>query len=115
VLPLLLRLASRVICLIVIASFVIFAVNQSGNASEGQQREVSSGSTKGGSSAPESKHEDAVHKALDEVTAELTSPFSGLTSGMSNQWLIRSIKLLMTLVVYGFGLGFIARLLSVRT
>jgi hypothetical protein len=115
VLPLLLRLASRVICLIVIASFVIFAVNQSGNASEGQQREVSSGSSQGGSSVPESKHEDAAHKALDEVTAELTSPFSGLTSSLSNQWLIRSIKLLLTLVVYGFGLSFIARLLSVRT
>jgi hypothetical protein len=115
VLPGLLRLASRVICLIVIASFVLFAVNQTGNASEGQQREVSSGSTQGGSTTPESEHEDTVHKTLDEATAELTSPFSGLTSGFSNQWAIRGVKLLMTLLVYGFGLSFIARLLSVRT
>jgi hypothetical protein len=115
VIPGLLRLASRIICLIIIASFVIFAVNQTGNASKGQQREVSSGSSQGGSSAPESKHEDTVHKTLDEISDELTSPFAGLTSGLTSQWLIRSIKLLLSLLVYGFGLGFIARLVSVRT
>jgi hypothetical protein len=101
--------------LIVIASFVIFAVNQTGNASKGQQREVSSGSSQTGSSAPESKHEDAAHRTLDEISDELTSPFGGLTSGLSSQWLIRSIKLLLSLLVYGFGLSFIARLVSVRT
>jgi hypothetical protein len=32
----------------------------------------------------------------------------------SSQWLIRSTKLLLALLVYGFGLGYLARVIRMR-
>lgn len=105
------RLASIVICLIVIASFAIFVVNQTSSASTHQQEAVSGRvATRKGSST----HESSVHKAIDDASDELTSPFSGITSGSSSQWAIRGVNLLLALIVYGFGLGFLARVLRVR-
>jgi hypothetical protein len=112
----LLRLASAVICLIVIASFAIFAVEETKGASAHQRQELN-GEPAAGTRSPgtSSSHEGAVHKAIDEASAELTSPFSGITSGSSSQWVIRGVGLLLTLIVYGFGLGYLARVLRVRT
>jgi hypothetical protein len=55
-----------------------------------------------------------VHKALDEASGQLTSPFAGVMSGSSSEWATRIVELLLALVVYGFGLGYIARALRVR-
>lgn len=113
----LLRLASRIICLIVIVSFAIFAVEQTSSASTHQQNEINE-SGPPGSSAPKkessSKNEGAVHEAIDEASSSLTSPFSGVTAGWQNQWAIRGVLLALALLVYGFGLGFLARTLRVR-
>jgi hypothetical protein len=110
-----LRLASIVICLIVVASFGIFAINQTKSASK-QQTEAVSGKAGGGSSStgtPPAK-ESSLHKDIDEASDELTSPFAGVVSSSSSQWLIRGVKLLLALAIYGFGLSYLARVLSVR-
>jgi hypothetical protein len=117
----LLRLASVAICLIVIASFGLFAINETKSASGRQQAQLASeapGATTGtraasgaGTSAP--KHESAVHEAIDEASGKLTSPFSGALSS-SSEWAKRSAELLLALLVYGFGLGYLARILRVR-
>jgi len=108
----LLRLASFVICAIVIASFATFAVQQTKTAS-GHQQEALPGATK--HAAPTTPApEGSVHKALDEASDELTSPFAGLVSGSSSEWAIRGVKLLLALIVYGFGLSYLARVLRVR-
>jgi hypothetical protein len=117
----LLRLASVAICLIVIASFALFAINETKSAS-GRQQEViaggapaaSAGSQTSGARVGAPKRESAVHKAIDEASSKLTSPFSGLLSGSSSEWATRGGKLLLALLVYGFGLGFLARVLRVR-
>jgi hypothetical protein len=110
----LLRLASLVICAIVIASFAIFAINQTKNASARQTAAITEpGRTVGGSSG-NSAHESSVHKDIDEAAEQLTSPFAGVVSGSSSEWLIRGVKLLLALAVYGFGLSFLARVLRVR-
>jgi hypothetical protein len=111
----LLRLASRIICLIVIASFVLFAVEQTSSASTRQQNEineVSPGFTPKRSPAHKSK--SAVHKAIDEASSWLTSPFSGVTAGWHNQWAIHGALLVLALLLYGFALGFLARTMRVR-
>ncbi|HSZ15281.1 MAG TPA: hypothetical protein VK790_14695 [Solirubrobacteraceae bacterium] len=113
----LLRIASFVICTIVVLSFAAFVIEQSQGASEHQTNEilgkpnsgeadaqVKSGATKKGS----------VHKALDGASSELTSPFAGVVSGSSSEWVIRGVKLLIALAVYGFGFGYLARTLRVR-
>ncbi len=117
----LLRLASVLICLIVVASFAVFVVDQAKGASTHQQQVLNSsapatnaaaGAT--GSANTSASHESGLHEAIDEASNNLTSPFSGITSGSSSQWVIRGVNVLITLIVYGFGLGYLARVLRVR-
>lgn len=117
-----LRLVSLVICLIVIASFAVFVVDQTGEASTQQQNELSSGapattttpSTSASSPATKPTHKSTIHKVLDEAANELTSPFHGITSGSHSQWTIHGVNTLLALILYGFGLGYLARVLRVR-
>ena len=117
-----LHFASVFICLIVIASFAVFAVNQTSSASAHQQEvlnnEVAKPSTASVSGATgasaSSSHESAVHEALDEASKVFTSPFDGITARWSSEWLIRSANLGLALVLYGFALGYLARLIRVR-
>jgi hypothetical protein len=116
----LLRLASVLISLIVIASFTIFAVDQTKNASVHQQEQLRSESPTASSSAPQragtsTGQESGLHKAVDEASGQLTSPFSGIVSASSGEWALRSVNLLLALIVYGFGLGYLARVLRIRT
>ena len=112
----LLRLASLVICLIVIASFAIFAIDQTKSASVHQQQELKVGTKEALTNPPTkaSTHESSVHEAIDEASNQLTSPFSGITSGSSSEWAIHGVNLVLALAVYGFGLGFLARVVRVR-
>jgi hypothetical protein len=116
----LLRLASLVICLIVIASFTIFAADQAKGASSHQQQALVKGApsnTTGegpGKPGSSSTKESSVHKTVDEASNSLTSPFSGITAGSKSLWTIHGVDLLLALVIYGFGLGFLARVLQGR-
>lgn len=112
----LMRLASRVICLIVIAWFVVFVVNQASTASTHQQNEVTQGTSPATneSTASVAKHESTLHRTLDETANALTSPFAGIVSGSNSEWTIHIVKTLLALLVYGFGLAFLARFLRVR-
>jgi hypothetical protein len=115
----LLRLASFVICLIVVASFVIFATGQTESASKHQTEALSGNAPASSSSSKASTrasiaHESSLHKDIDEASEELTSPFAGVVSGSSSEWVIRGVKLLLALAVYGFGLSYLARVLRVR-
>jgi hypothetical protein len=112
----LLRLASFVMCAIVIASFAVFAVDQTKSASNQQQEAINNGTTgsRGEGASKAHSRESGLHKAIDDASSRLTSPFSGLLSGSSSEWAIRATNLLLALAVYGFGLGFLARYLAVR-
>jgi hypothetical protein len=113
----LLGLGSIVACAIVIASFALFAVNQTGHASTGQQQ-VLRGEVpaEAGAHKPSiaTAKDGTVHKTIDEASEWLTSPFASLTSGSHSEWENHGIDLLLALVVYGFGVGFLARTLRVR-
>jgi hypothetical protein len=105
----LLRIVAFAVCLIVIASFVIFAAGQTKSASNHQQEEVA------GAVGPEKhSHESSLHKAIDEASNELTSPFGGIVSSSSGEWTKRTVRLVLALLVYGFGVGYIARVMRVR-
>lgn len=106
-----LRIASVVICLIAVAWFLAFALNQTSDASNHQTIEINASP---GSAALKTNTSEtnvsAPRKALDEVFSKLSSPISGLTSG-SSEWTIHLVDTLLVLLIYGFGLAFIARLL----
>jgi hypothetical protein len=113
----LLRLASLVICAIVIASFVIFALNQTKTAAKHQTEELTTGpqahSNSAGGGASSTAHEDTLHRDIDDASNEFTSPFNGIVSGSSSEWLSRGVKLFLALLVYGVAVGFIARALRI--
>jgi hypothetical protein len=109
------RFLARIACLVVIVSFAIFALEQTGEASSHQQNEVTG--TAVGTSAPKhqgSFHKGTVHRAIDEVASKLISPFSGITAGSTSQWVIRGVGTLIALLVYGIGVGFLTRALRIR-
>jgi len=114
-----LRLASVIICLIVIASFGLFAINQTSSASAHQQRVLAGQANARGAGAgtsgagASSGHTGPVRAAIDDASNALTSPFSGVTSS-SSEWTIHIVRLALALAVYGFGLGFVARVIRVR-
>ncbi len=109
----LLLLASRIVCLIVIASFVVFVVDQTGSASAHQQNEISEGSAPT-SSASNPKHESTLHRTLDETSDALTSPFAGVVSGSNSTWVVHIVRTVLALLVYGFGIAFLVRFIRVR-
>jgi hypothetical protein len=113
-----LRLASIAICLIALASFAAFAIDETRGASHHQRAKVdeAGGGPGAGSSASKSKTPppSTIHKAVDKVFSTLSSPFSGVTSGSSSQWTIHIVDLLLILLVYGFGLSFLARIMPGR-
>src|SRR5258707_1261079 len=109
------RLVSRVICVILLAWFLVFAVNETKTASGHQQKQLA-GQTASEEQQEEKEkaskkaHKSGVHETLDETAEALTSPFSGIVSG-SSEWLKNGELLLAALIVYGFGLGFVARVM----
>lgn len=109
----LLLLASRIVCLIVIAAFVVFVVNQTSTASTHQQNEVLEDSTSP-SSTSKPKPESTVHRTLDEAANALTSPFAGAVSGSHSQWTIHIVRTVLALLVYGLGVAFLVRFIRVR-
>ena len=118
----LLRFASVVICVIVIVSFAVFAVDQTKGASTQQQQKIAGGvpTATVGASAPHAAaesapaHESGVRSAIDEASSWLTTPFSGLVSASNGEWATRGTNVLLALVVYGFGLGYLARAIGVK-
>lgn len=114
-----LRLASVVLCLIVVASFVLFVVDQTGSASAHQQAELNHETTTT-TSDPQahgrwsSGSSGSPRRTIDEVAEAITSPFSFATDATSSEWLSRGIALALALLVYGFGLAFVARTIRVR-
>jgi hypothetical protein len=131
-----LHVASVAICAITIASFALFAINQTGTASANQQKVLNGeapapsvagepnaageampgtfGLHRSGSRPARGEHVGSVHKAIDEASNALTSPVAGVVSGSSSEWTKRTVRLLLALAIYGFGLGFVARTLRVH-
>jgi hypothetical protein len=109
----LLRMGSRLACLIVLVSFGIFVVEQTSSASSRQQNAVTG--TASGASAPhvatQPSRKGTAHRVIDEVAGDLTSPFAGITAGSTSQWVLRGVGAVMALLVYGIGVGFLARIL----
>jgi DNA-binding transcriptional LysR family regulator len=112
----LLRLASFLVCVILITSFVFFAVDQTKSASV-RQRESLGPALASASASPEvlapAPHRSHVRRMIDNASSALTSPFSGIVSPSDGEWAVRSADLLIALALYGFGLGYLARVLRI--
>jgi hypothetical protein len=102
-----LKWASLICCLFMVLSFGLFAEHQVAGAATRQAAEVETGQLT-------SRPAAAVHKTaqprrfINGVAGDLTSPFSGVISS-DNAWVRQGIPTLLGLLVYGFGLGYLAR------
>jgi hypothetical protein len=110
----LLRLAAIAMCLVTVASFGLYAINQTDNASAHQQETLATGTTEPTQLQTSETHTKGVRGVIDEVAKALTSPFDGVTASSNSEWVKRGAGLGFALLVYGFGLGFIARFVRVR-
>ncbi len=86
----LLRLASLLCCAFVLVSFLLFAVAQTSSASKGQADAIANGQVSG------------------KDTDNLNSPWNGVIA-TTNKWVKHLIPTAISLLVYGFLVGFIVR------
>jgi len=116
------KLASLALCLVVVASFALFVINRTSDASAHQQQVVNGETAPSGAGEPSRPiapdnggRKGSARRTIDEVAEAVESPFAALTEGSSSEWVIHSVQLAVALVVYGFGLGYVARTIRVRT
>ena len=104
-----LMVLSLVCCTLVCASFVLFAHDQVAGASKHQQNELVAGAASGTGTAGRGIHRVAQpRRFIDSADHTLTAPFSSVVSSQ-NPWVKHGIPTVIALLVYGIGLGFLAR------
>jgi hypothetical protein len=115
-----LRLAAVVCSLLVIAGWGWFAIDETSAASAQSQAEIA-GQQAASTASPDPDQEQdreqvnsKVHEVVDDANDVLLRPFSPLTEGSSSKWVRRSIPAVLALIVYGFGLGLLARVAAGR-
>jgi hypothetical protein len=105
------RAVAIVASAIVLISFGLFAVDQFRATSEREQDRLAQQDAVDPAAARERqrerKHSD-VREAIDDADDFLVSPFTGIVEG-GGRWANRGLPTLLALLVYGLGLGFLAR------
>jgi hypothetical protein len=96
-------------CALVFSSFALFARDQLAGASEQQQQALAAGPADAAATAPPVHHEPGQpRKFIDSAAKTLTSPFTSIVPS-SSEWVEKGLPTLFALLVYGVGLGYLAR------
>ena len=93
---------------LVLASFAMFARDQIAGASVHQQQEIAAGAPHDPGVTPVSTHHAQPRRFIDGAASALTSPFRALID-TSSQWVKEGVPAILALLVYGVGLGYLAR------
>jgi hypothetical protein len=102
-------ITSALICSgLVLASFGLFAHDQISGASQHQVTEIASGAPTSPGVTPVNPHHAQPRRFIDGAAHTLTAPFRSLFQS-SSQWAQRGFVTICALLLYGFGLGFLAR------
>ena len=111
----LLRAVSLVASAVVVLSFGLFALDETRAASQRTTAEVE-GLEAARTADPNPAQERARERAhssgrelIDDADDTLLSPFTWAAPDTTNKWALRGVPALAALVVYGFGLSFLAR------
>ena len=102
-----LKLLSFVCCALVILSFAMFARDQAAGASNNQQTELASGSNTPTPAVPAKPHAQP-RRFIDAAAKDLTAPFDAVVQS-NNAWVKHGLPAVFALLVYGLGLGYLAR------
>ena len=105
-----LRTISYAACALVIIGFVAFSYDQIWIVSDQAQKQIANTALADPSPAGERAREHEHTKAretIDDANDVLLKPFAGIAT-TTEPWLSRLIPTLLALLVYGFGLGYLA-------
>jgi len=106
----LVRVASLLACLIVAASFILFATHQADHGTSDELAQLGNGSAlvKTDQDKPSS-----VRQSITNVSNTLTSPFSNVL-GTDSAWPVHVSQLVIALLLYGFGVSYLVRWIRMR-
>jgi hypothetical protein len=111
----LLRTASMVASALVLISFALFAIDETRDAAKNSAAAVAGLDATGSSdpSASEERARERAHggarEAIDDANDLLVSPFAFVAEDSGSSWVRRGAPAALALLVYGFGLSFMAR------
>lgn len=115
-----LRFAAVACSLLVIAGWGWFAIDEAGTASANTQAEIA-GQQASRTASPDPDQErdrekvnSSLHELVDDANDVLLKPFATIAQDSSSKWARRSVPALLALIVYGFGLGLLARVAAGR-
>jgi hypothetical protein len=107
-----LRLTAFACCALVVASFAMFARDQMAGASQHQQSELVAGAHPTAASSTPVKHAQP-RRFIDSAAKALSTPFEAIVQS-SNVWVKHGLPAVFALLVYGLGLGYLARFSAAR-
>jgi hypothetical protein len=108
-----LRLTAFACCALVVASFAMFARDQVAGASQHQQTALVAGAHPTAASTAPVKHAQP-RRSIDAAAKVLTKPFAAIVQS-TNLWVTHGLPAVLALLVYGLGLGYLARFSAART
>jgi hypothetical protein len=101
-------LSACVTSALVVASFALFARDQLAGASAHQVAELNAGLPTQPGVNQQPTHHGQPRAFIDGAASDLTSPFKSIVQS-DNQWVIHGIPTIFALLVYGVGIGYVAR------
>jgi hypothetical protein len=115
-----LRYAAVVCSLLVLVGWGWFAIDETSAASKESQAEIA-GQIATRTPSPDPDQERARekvnskgHELVDDANDVLLKPFASIADGSSSKWVRRTVPALLALLVYGFGIGVLARVAAGR-
>jgi hypothetical protein len=115
-----LRLAAVVCSLLVFVGWAWFVIDETSAASEQTTAEIA-GQQAARTASPDPDQErdreqvnSRLHEYVDDANDVLLRPFSSLTEDSESKWVRRTVPAVLALLVYGFGLGLLARVAAGR-
>lgn len=107
-----LRTIAIVASLLVAAGFCMFAVDEFNRASSAQRQRLA-GYEKADPTAVDELQREKRHSTareyIDDANDILLKPFAGIVSASGGRWAQRVVPTALALLVYGFGIGYLAR------
>ncbi|MBA2349779.1 MAG: hypothetical protein H0V81_15975 [Solirubrobacterales bacterium] len=110
-----LRTFAVVASLLVIAGFGLFVIDEARSATDQTTAEIAGQkATRTADPSPEEERaREAAHSGarelIDDAGDVLLSPVAGLTADSESRWVRRGVPALLALLIYGFGVGMLAR------
>lgn len=115
-----LRIAAIGCSVVIGLSWGLFALSETRSASE-QSASIVAGkeaATRVDLDPDEERAREEAHSTtreyIDDANDVLLAPFATVSSGSGDKWVRRTVPALIGLIVFGFGLGFLARFASGR-